>query len=232
MAPVMDLGCRGARVMLSATARAPCNGPRFVRDSVPLVTAHRTPHTRDHQSGSSAVSVRHAVERTADRWRARAGGPRTAVSASLLWPSGPRLDCRPVNARSLDVIHALLAAHRGADWDGVRRLLHPEARIGVFSTGGRPANPEDALEAMRQAHAQTTYTAYVNEIEELDGNGFLLLGRVRYPHESGGFADVERVWVYVLRDDLLYRSAMFPSALEARQAYAVNPGLEAHPPER
>ena len=229
MAPVMDVGCRGARVMLSATARAPGKGPRFVRDSAPLVTAHRTPDTRDHGSGSSAVCVRHAVERNADRWRARAGGPDSRVRVRPV-AVGPRLDCGPVNARSLDVIHALLAAHRGADWDGIRRLLHPEARIGVFSTGGRPADPEDALEAMRQAHAQTTYTAYVKEIEELDGNGFLLLGRVRYPHESGGFADVERVWVYVLRDDLLYRSAMFTSALEARQTYAVNPDLEAHPP--
>ena len=143
------------------------------------------------------------------------------LRASAHWSGAQK-----VSEHSLGVIRALLAAHRSADWDGVRELLHPEARIGVFATGGRPADPEEALRAMREAHSVTTYTAYVQDIEQLDEDAFLLFGRVRYPHESGGFADVERVWVYVIRDGLLYRSAMFTNELQARQTHAVNPGLD------
>jgi len=128
------------------------------------------------------------------------------------------------------VIQALLAAHRRADWEEVRRLLHPEALIGVFATGGRPGDPEEGIRAMRKAHTETYYIAHVNEIERLGEDAYLLRGRVRYPHESGGFADVERAWVYVLRDRLLYRSAMFMDAPQARNAYALSDDLSVRLP--
>ena len=54
---------------------------------------------------------------------------------------------------------------------------------------------------------------------ELDEQAVLLDGRVQY-RDAYGMADVERSWLYVVRDGLLYRSAMYRTQGEARNEYA------------
>ncbi|HXG74971.1 MAG TPA: hypothetical protein VNJ53_00205 [Gaiellaceae bacterium] len=120
----------------------------------------------------------------------------------------------------LEVVQACLAAHRALDWTRLRALFHPEARIGVFAGGGTPDDPERAIAAMQRAHAQdAAYQASVSNMRQLDGRAVLLHGRVRHSTRDGGFADVERYWLYVVRDGRLYRSAVYGSAEEALAAY-------------
>jgi hypothetical protein len=121
---------------------------------------------------------------------------------------------------TVEVVNACLNAHRAADWERLRALFHPEARIGVFAGGGEPGDPEQAIADLRRVHQDVVYQASVSTIKQLDEQAVLLRGRVRYVTDSGGISDVERYWLYVIRDGRLYRSAVFKTAEAALRAYA------------
>jgi len=112
-----------------------------------------------------------------------------------------------------------LEAHREQDWDELRRLFHPRAKIGVFAGGGLPSDPEQALGDMKAAHSDVLYQADVQTARELDEHAVVLKGRVRYRLDAGGFIDAERSWLYVVVDGRLYRSQMFRTSTEAELAY-------------
>ena len=113
-----------------------------------------------------------------------------------------------------EVARACLAAHRAQDWEKLRSLFHPSARIGTFAGGGRPEEPEHHI-----------YEAKVEAMIELDDQAVLLDGGVRF-RETNGWAQSERSWLYVVREGLLYRSAMYRSSDEARNEYeALGPSL-------
>ena len=111
-----------------------------------------------------------------------------------------------------------LGAHRAQNWARLRTLLHPHARIGTFAGGGRPEDPETAIARLREAHADFLYQADVANLTELDSQAVVLEGRVQYRNDRG-WADSERTWLYVIRDELLYRSAVYRSSDLARAEY-------------
>jgi hypothetical protein len=111
-----------------------------------------------------------------------------------------------------------LGAHRAQNWALLRTLLHPHARIGTFAGGGRPEDPETAIARLRKAHADFLYQAEVANLTELDSQAVVLEGRVQY-RKDRGWADSERTWLYVVRHELLYRSAVYRSSDLARAEY-------------
>ena len=117
------------------------------------------------------------------------------------------------------VAEACLAAHKRKDWATLRTLFHRDALIGTFAGGGRPEDPELALSRLRDAHQDFIYHADVALMVELDEQAVVLDGRVQY-RDAYGMADVERSWLYVVRDGLLYRSAVYRTQGEARNEYA------------
>ena len=59
----------------------------------------------------------------------------------------------------------------------------------------------------------------------VDAEAVVLEGRVQY-RQARGWADSERTWLYVVRDELLYRSAVYRSSDLARAEYeALGPTL-------
>jgi hypothetical protein len=112
-----------------------------------------------------------------------------------------------------------LQAHRAQDWDGLRELLHPDARIGVFAAGGKPLDVERAIGAMQSAHSDVTYHADVKTARGLDGYAVILEGAVSYTSAEGQHRREPHAWLYVFVDGLLYRSEMFDSPAEAQAAY-------------
>ena len=120
-----------------------------------------------------------------------------------------------------EVAQACLAAHQAQDWEKLRTLLHPNARIGTFAGGGRPEDPEQALARLASVHEDLIYSAAVSSMVELDDEAVVLEGRVQAKRNEG-WADVERCWLYVVRGGLLYRSAVFRTSHEARGAYAAS----------
>jgi hypothetical protein len=124
-----------------------------------------------------------------------------------------------------EVARACLAAHRAQDWETLRTLCHPNARIGVFAGGGRPQEVEDAIAVLREAHSDHLYEARAEEMVKLDDQAVVLEGSVRF-RDRYGWAQVERSWLYVVREGLLYRSAVCRSRDEARRKYdALDPTL-------
>jgi len=117
-----------------------------------------------------------------------------------------------------EVAQACLSAHRAQDWEKLRTFFHPNARIGTFAGGGRPEEPDRAIARLREAHQDFVYEANVSTMVELDAQAVLLDGGVRF-REQGGWANMERSWLYVVREGLLYRSAMYRSSDEARNEY-------------
>lgn len=124
----------------------------------------------------------------------------------------------PARKTPTEVARACLDAHRTQDWDRLRTLLHPRARIGTFVGGGRPEDPEQAIRRLRAAHADVVYHAEVTGMLELDDRAVLLDGHVR-SRKDQGWAQVERCWLYVVREGLLYRSAVHLSRHHARVEY-------------
>ena len=119
------------------------------------------------------------------------------------------------------IARACLQAHREQDWETLRTLLHPHARIGTFAGGGRPEDPEQAIARLTEAHQDFMYHADVATMVELDDESVLLEGRVQYRDEHG-MADVERCWLYIARDGLLYRSAVYRTSVQARNEHAAS----------
>jgi hypothetical protein len=117
------------------------------------------------------------------------------------------------------VARLCLDAHREQDWEKLRTLFHPKARIGTFAGGGRPEDPEAAIRRLQEAHGDLVYHADVGSLVELDDTAVLLTGNVRYRSSQGGWGLVERTWLYVVREGLLYRSAMYESQHEALGEY-------------
>ena len=119
----------------------------------------------------------------------------------------------------LRVVTECLRAHRGQDWQQLREFLHPEARIGVFAGGGTPGNPEDAIAAMAAAHESLVYHADIKSVRVLDEHAVVLHGYVQHRSEHGRIVTAQKVWLYVVVDDKLFRSEVFETEAAALEAY-------------
>lgn len=143
-------------------------------------------------------------------------------SLTHISPCGPSaLDTLPGVTRHLLLILVtqLLGAHRRKDWDGLRKLIHPDAKIGVFAAGGKPVDVETAIAAMQTVHEDVSYRADVNATRVIDDHAVILQGAVERRRE-GRFVGESHAWLYVFIDGLLHRSEMFGSEQEAWRAYA------------
>ena len=128
-----------------------------------------------------------------------------------------RIDRLP--ASPITVVSECLRAHRAQNWERLRELFHPDARIGVFAAGGEPRDPEEAIQAMQAAHEDTAYFANISSIRTLDDHAVLLTGHVLHRSERGRPLKDERVWLYVVMDNQLYRSQVFRTEIEAQEVY-------------
>ena len=122
------------------------------------------------------------------------------------------------------VVTECLNAHRAKDWQRLRELFHPEARIGVFAGGGAPGNPEEAIAAMATAHETLVYQADIESVR--------VLGYVQYRAEDERITRADKVWLYVVVDDKLFRSQVFETEAAAVGAYrrlGINLGVLSSP---
>jgi hypothetical protein len=124
-----------------------------------------------------------------------------------------------VQERLLALVTACLRAHRAQDWDHLRELVHADARVGVFAAGGKPVDVEAAIEAMRTAHSDVSYSADITSMRVLDEHAVILEGAVGFRSREGRFVQESHAWLYVFVDGLLYRSEMFATPVEAQAAY-------------
>jgi hypothetical protein len=110
----------------------------------------------------------------------------------------------------------------------LRELVHPEAEIQMVLLHGDVARGPEGLErALRDA--TYLHSPHMERIEPIDEHAAILVGRVRYPLEGGGFGDRAAAWLDVLRDGLIWRVLVFPDVEQAREAYEaeIRPLLDA-----
>jgi len=119
-----------------------------------------------------------------------------------------------------DRIRESKSAYTRQDWDALRRLYHPSAAIVSVVGGERRLSRDELVDLLADAASDLVYRATSTHAEPIDDGAMIVVGRVRHRTVSGGFEDSAYVWLWTLRDDLIYRSVAYASAAEARDAYA------------
>ena len=119
-----------------------------------------------------------------------------------------------------DRIRESKAAYTRRNWDALRSLYHPSAVIVSVVGGERRLSRDELVDLLADAATDLVYRATSTHAEPIDGDAMIVVGRVRHRTASGGFQDSAYVWLWTLRDDLIYRSVAYASADEARDDYA------------
>jgi hypothetical protein len=114
----------------------------------------------------------------------------------------------------------LISAFERRDWVLLESLYHRDARLPTEIGGREPLTPTELIAVLQSASGDALYDFDVGSLVDLDERTALGSGRLRLRRPTGGFADGPKHWVYVFRDDLLWRSGVYSTARKARQACA------------
>lgn len=117
------------------------------------------------------------------------------------------------------LVHALGKAFKASDWDGIAKLYHPDALVKTVIGGEEPRPGLAFIQLLRDTEdAQFRMPRWT--AADLDEHAALVSGINQRRFEPRGFSTSPVSWVMTFRDGLLYRSAVFPTDREAKQAYA------------
>lgn len=118
-----------------------------------------------------------------------------------------------------ELVRELGDAFKANDWARVEQLYHPEAVVQTITGGDIPLPGHAFLQILRESEdihfKMPRWTA-----TDLDANAAFVAGISQRRMEPRGFTTSPVSWVMTFQDDLLYRSAVFPSEREAKEAYA------------
>jgi hypothetical protein len=114
----------------------------------------------------------------------------------------------------------LVSAYEHRDWVLLESLYHRDARLPTEIGGRQPLTPAELMAVLRAAASDALYDVEVGSIVDLDQRTALGTGSIRLRHPAGGFADSSKHWIYVFRDELLWRSGVYTTAIKAREALA------------
>jgi hypothetical protein len=118
----------------------------------------------------------------------------------------------------VSIIERGMRLYAAGDLVALRALVHPEAEIQMALLHNELAHgPEGLEEALRAA--TFIHAPRMDRIEPVDEHAAIMVGRVRYALEGGGFGDRAAAWLSVLRDGLIWRVRLYPDVSAARRAY-------------
>lgn len=121
---------------------------------------------------------------------------------------------------ALEVVIALGRLLAQGRHEAIRPMYHPEARLVTMAGGAAPLSPDLAYEALMDALGRASYSppTAIHPVA-IDDAGALGAATIRYPTPGGGHAVVRRVWLFTVKDGLLFRSIPLHSEREARERY-------------
>jgi ketosteroid isomerase-like protein len=105
------------------------------------------------------------------------------------------------------------------DWDSLRDLFHPDARIELAATGPRIFSPDEAVAEFEHGSENPAFAAIPAETAPINDEAVIVRGSLRTSDARGGHALSQHAWLYIERDGLLYRMRAFESEARARTAY-------------
>ena len=127
------------------------------------------------------------------------------------------------------LVRRLWSAFEARDWERLRSLYHPEARLSAVATDRTPLSPEQFLESLRAVASDELYSATWYSCQAVDEACAIVNGSVRNRLPDGGFSVSTLYWLMTFCDGMLYRSVVCPSFAEAESTYraaGVTLGLE------
>ncbi len=102
------------------------------------------------------------------------------------------------------------------DWDLLRSLCHPDARLVLRMTEGAALALDDALAVLRADAEAGAYEPTHYYIDDLDESAAIAVGSVMGPHDQ---KPKHLCWLLTFRDGLLYRQALHETSNEAEELY-------------
>jgi hypothetical protein len=132
-------------------------------------------------------------------------------------PESQQPPCEPRTAvEVVQELSRLLAQNR---YEAIRSVYHPEARLITMAAGPEPLGPDEAYAALRVALRKASYRP-PETVEAVAIDQFAAFGaaNIRYPVEHG-HAVARRVWLFTVKDGLLFRSVPTHSEAEACDRY-------------
>jgi hypothetical protein len=106
------------------------------------------------------------------------------------------------------------------DLAGLRELVHEDAEIQMVLLGGEVARGPSGLERALRQGEESLHQPYGTRVEPIDDHACVLVGRVRYSLEGGGYGDRAAAWLSVVKDGKMWRTYVYDTAEQAREAYA------------
>jgi hypothetical protein len=126
---------------------------------------------------------------------------------------------QPERRTALEVVTELSRLLARRRYREIRGLYHPEARLMTMAAGPDPLPADEAYAALMAALRMASYRPPESvEAEAIVEVAALGAGNIRYPVDHG-HAVARRVWVFTVKDGLLFRSAALHSREEARALY-------------
>jgi ketosteroid isomerase-like protein len=121
---------------------------------------------------------------------------------------------------AIQTMERLSIAWERGEYETLRALLHPNGSWALVSTETRTfTDPDEFVEAVRQAHEETGYNLFTVSHEQLTDSVLLARADVRTPARAGHGYDLARHFFLVeVRDGLFYSSRHFSREEEARSA--------------
>jgi ketosteroid isomerase-like protein len=108
---------------------------------------------------------------------------------------------------------------RSGDWDALGALYHPDARVVTVTGGPQPLSVDALIAELKRASEDTWYSVKTTKAVVVDEQAVIFVGRMRRSVPGGGFEDAGHVWMFTVRDDLIYRQRVYGTAEEASAAY-------------
>lgn len=121
--------------------------------------------------------------------------------------------------RPSELARNLVSVFERRDWALLKSLYHPDARLPTETGGRQPLRPAELISVLQNASNDVLYDFEIGSFMDLDERSALGSGSLRLRLPTGGFADSTKYWIYVFRDDLLWRSGVYTTAIKAREAF-------------
>lgn len=104
----------------------------------------------------------------------------------------------------------------------IRDLYHPQGRFVTMAGGPEPLGPEETFAAVERAMRDFVYRAWVeSDPVAIDSCAAYLVGAIRHRTPDGsGHVAAGRVWLYTVKDGLLYRAVPLADVAAAQELYA------------
>jgi hypothetical protein len=117
------------------------------------------------------------------------------------------------------VVAELSRVFPSRDWMALRALYHPSALIMTVTGGPSPLTADETVAELERASQDIVYLVTGSDPRALDEHAVVVTGRMRWRMPNGGFHDAGYVWLITVRDDLVYRQAVYANTEEAAAAY-------------